>query len=153
MNKRTLLILALVLSVAINLLMVGFVAGKFGGGRMMHGHSDWMTKHLSQAVRQNVKEKMRHYREEARPARGALRQARRELRNLVAGQPFDAQAVRAALANLRAASQTYQRIRHEHIVQLLEDLPPEERPAVYRFLHRHERGKERPKAPLPPTKN
>ena len=162
MKKETVILTALVVSVAVNLLVAGFLVGQLAlKPRLPHGPGpavmvspepgpawrlpqrdrDKLDRKTVKALRQTFQ----HHNEVARPTRTSMREARRRVRELLAEDEFDADAMRQALGDLRTRTNEYQELRHGQMVDTMADLTPEERLRVYRFLSGPDRGKGRDK--------
>lgn len=143
---RPWLIGGLIVSVALNLFLIGAAAGILAmGAHMAHqrppgrpgpgGGQLWRASRVlppgeAQAFRQSLRAQARA----ARPLAEAGRLAREQAWLSGAGDRFDAAATRAALARARAADmQTRQRL-EDAVVDIAGALPPDQRRAVFRAL-------------------
>ncbi len=138
MNKNWLTAL-LVVSVSINLLLVGVVMGRALFGPEDRPPLDWAMTELSEDTRQSLKQQMRKHRHETMPIRRDFRAAQKELRKILEQAPYDPVAVEQAFSRLRQATGAMQISMHTQMTQVLADLSPEERIKVYRALS-HPRG-------------
>jgi Spy/CpxP family protein refolding chaperone len=131
------LAIALVVSVALNLFLGGFIlamrafradAGHERGHR--HGHfigPRGLLRDGDPAVERAVRGVMQR-RERALRAQGEkLRASRRAASAAFAAEPFDAQALERALAELRAQTMESQRLMHQALVEVAPSLTPEQR--------------------------
>jgi uncharacterized membrane protein len=131
MNRRAWLIGMLVVSLAINLLFAGIVAG-----RMVFpaAHLGWMMQELDDETRRSLRESFREHRRDSGAARSDLKTAQQHLHDLIGRTEFHEPAVISALAEVRSASTDYQAIMHQQMVKTLGQMKPEDRLKVYRFL-------------------
>ena len=137
MTKRTLLLWALGLSLALNLVALGFAVGHFAGGFLpWRAAHPWMARHLSREAHDLLYQRFRQHEAEARPLQRELRWRQQEALALLDEEDLDAETLRHALTDVREAASDYQRLRHEQLVDALEDLPIEERRVLYHFLAR-----------------
>lgn len=139
MNKQKAILIALILSVSVNLLIAGVFIGRkagYSGGMHERAGMGWMMHHMSEDTKKELKEIWHQHREAAMPLRQQLKQAQADMREAVNSEPFDPEAMRAALAGAREASANYQALRHEQMLTILARVPQEERAKVYRFLKR-----------------
>ena len=84
---------------------------------------------------------------ETRPQRSALREAQHHLREAVAIEPYDPQAVQAGFEAVQAASSSLQQAMHTQMLATLASLGPEERRRVFQALA--EPGYGHPRRPPP----
>lgn len=128
----------LLVSVAVNLLVVGAVAGAYGAGvrlerqapgavvDRMPGPRAFMGA-LPEAQRAQVRAELVASWGESRELRRAAVQARRDAFDAASAEPYDAERVRAAFARLRAADQAAIGVFHDNIVDAFGKMTPEER--------------------------
>ncbi len=133
MTRSNLLLAALVVSVAINLLVAGIVIGR-GGIRPPPGPSpaEWMAGNLDQETRQKVRQRMARQASDVRPIRQELRRAMGELRTAVQAEEYDPQAMDDALTRMREARGRYERFFHDNLVELSGELNKAQRIALLR---------------------
>tara|TARA_R100000152_G_C6557071_1_gene29349 strand:- start:172 stop:474 length:303 start_codon:yes stop_codon:yes gene_type:complete len=79
---------------------------------------------------------MRESYRESRTERDARNAVRAQLADALKADPFDAEAVRAAFADLRAAEGSVHAATHKAMIARLEALPPEQRRAMADMLAR-----------------
>ena len=160
MKRETVVLAALVVSVAANFLVAGFLVAKLTlkphthkpgpAWTMQQRDRDRLDRKTVKALRQAF----HHHNEAARPAKTAMLKARKRVRELLAEDEFDADALHQALGDLRARTNQYQELRHKQMVDTMGELTPEERLRVYRFLSGYDRGKSRgPKPKSGPRPN
>ncbi len=140
-GRQRLLTILLVCSLAVNLLLVGGIAGRmlFGGPppRPMPEQIGWIARQLDDDRRQEVRQELMTHFRNTRPLRREVGSAQREFEAAVSAVEFDPQRAAQALERLRNSQQAWQASSHEQMVQLLARLTPEERTRVTRFLSRH----------------
>lgn len=127
------LVLALLLSVALNLLLAGFVIGRLSGPgpvpaaldpsvgmfRMLHR----LPEPRREALEPRVREHFRALRDELR----RMRAAQRSINESLAAEPFPAEDLAAALAQFRAALLASQEQNHALLVDVAADMNAAER--------------------------
>lgn len=127
--------IALGVSVALNLLVAGVVAGAIlreGGPRdRMVRDLDLgpFTEALSQADRSAIRREFVARMPEFREARHAMRGEFRDLLALLRAEPFDPEAMRQVMAGQRARMQERVDLGQDLLLQRLEAMPPEARRA------------------------
>lgn len=127
--------IALGISVALNLLVAGVVAGALlreGGPRdRMVRDLDLgpFTEALSQADRAAIRRDFVAQMPELREARRAMRAEFEALLTLLRAEPFDAEAVRQVMAGHRARMQERVDLGQDLLLQRLEAMPPDARRA------------------------
>lgn len=141
--------IALLVSVAVNLALAGFLAG-----RMSRGPTPVMLD-PSLSLFRVVRELPEHRRERFRPIlrehfdtiRGDLRRMRRAQRNInasLAQVPFEPQALATSLDTFRGALLDLQEDNHALLVRVAGSMTPEERLALRDVMTRHR---------IPPDRN
>lgn len=130
---------ALFISVALNLLVIGGVAGAWGAGVRLQREGDSRTvvermpgaraflRALPPETRAVMREEMAASWDESRTARRAALQARRDAFTAAATEPYDAALVRSAFERLRAADQTAIAVFHDNIIEGFAALTPAQR--------------------------
>ncbi|HYD72464.1 MAG TPA: periplasmic heavy metal sensor [Candidatus Binatia bacterium] len=137
----------LFLSVALNLLVIGAVAGAWGAGvRLQREVGDAVVARMPgpraflQALPAETREIMRGELAdswtESRELRRAALQARRDAFAAAAAEPYDAERVRAAFARLRAADQRAIGVFHDNVIEAFARLTPEQRREAMEALAR-----------------
>ena len=129
----------LFVSVALNLLVVGAVAGAWSAGVRLEREADngaiverfpgprAFLQALPQQTRAVMREQLAAGWDDSREKRRAAQQARRDAFAAAAQEPYDAARVRAAFANLRAADQAAIGVFHDNVADALGQLTPEQR--------------------------
>lgn len=151
-GRQKLLIIILVCSLAVNLLLVGGIAGRLMAGPPgppMPDHLGWVARLLDEDRRRELRPMFVDWVRETRPLRRDIHQSQLVLRDAIAAEPFDRDDVEAALSRLRENQLVWQAATHEELVAILAALRPEERERVIAFLSRERRRDER-RTPTPP---
>ena len=150
MNRFRWLVAALVVSLLVNLVLVGFMAGRFSAGQ--RPHFDPMmgvrapTRFLAEERREELKPVIRQFREAA-PSLRRLRGTQRALYDAINSEPFEREPLEAALARFRNNLFAGQEAGHTAFVNLVESLTPEERRQMLQSMRarkRHRRPNESP---------
>lgn len=141
MTRNKWLTIALVISLVLNLLLIGFALGaKFRGppsGMIMNPMFGLMRYAESLPMQRRVEllKEMRGF----RPERAQFRQMRELQANLraeIRRDPLDPIALKAALTALQEQMQTHQSASHDAFVQLMQSLSPAERIALDEQMQR-----------------
>lgn len=143
MNKSRWLIVGLVVSVLLNVALIGAFVGRHmadgigppRGGNPLFGVMRF-TKTLPEARQAELSEILRQYRQAARPNIRMLRGRQEAFRAAMLAEPMDALAVRASLDALQQALADQHKAGHEALVMVLENLTAEERQALDEQLRR-----------------
>ena len=143
MNSRVWLIILLIVSLACNLLVLGVIIGRHLSGSQPEAgatgkatHLGWLTRNLDAETLATLRHSLKERRHQARQTHKALRAAQQHLLEVIQAEPFDAGAVKAALTALREVSTRFQEVSHQHIVEILATMKPDDRVRVYRLLSR-----------------
>jgi uncharacterized membrane protein len=128
MSPRSLTI-ALLVSAALNIFLVGAAIGLFLFGPPRHPPFPLRdaAMGLDPANRAAFSQTVRDQFDASRPLLTDARGARREARRLMLTQPFDAEATRAALARARSDDQQVRQRIEDAVVDFAAKLSPEER--------------------------
>jgi uncharacterized membrane protein len=155
LNRRRGLIVALLISIAINLFLVGGVAYRFylinseaSIGRPLPPNISWLIRDLTPERQEELRAGLRERGMQGRAARIRLFEAQSESNRVMTQDPFDEEALVAALAELRDAANDYQRLSHLQAVETLSELSAKERRNAVEFINR--RG---PRDGRPPALN
>ena len=134
--------IALLVSVAVNLALAGFLAG-----RMSHGPTPVMldpSLSLFRVVRELPQDRRERFRpilrEHFDSIRGDLRRMRRAQRNIntsLAQEPFEPRALSSSLDTFRSALLDLQEDNHALLVRVAGSMSPEERLALRDVMTRH----------------
>lgn len=130
----------LFVSAALNLLVIGAVAGAWSAGVRLEREGEnaaatverfpgprAFLQALPPETRAIMREELATSWEQSRQTRQAALQARRDAFAAVAQEPYDAAAVRASFARLRAADQAAIGVFHDNVVDALGRLTPAQR--------------------------
>ena len=135
------LLLALLLSLAVNLFVGGILVGRWfrdqptaslsteaslpqRGQRPLLAMFQRITRKLEPEERRLFHDAVLSYRAELRSAFRGVRQARRTLRRTLRAEPYDRQALEAALAELRARKDIFEKTLHSAALDGIERLSP-----------------------------
>lgn len=136
--KRWVLI-ALVVSAALNLFGLGFIAARSLHPPHMHGeHGPFMgprgmmREGFGPEARPMLDKIMERHGASLRGEHGELRKARRAVRDALLQEPFDPAQLERALAGLRARTDSSQARMHEALVELARTLPLDQRKLLAR---------------------
>ncbi len=155
--------IALIASLALNLLAVGAIGGAlyagrhggyWGGHRYASNGREFM-RNLPAERREELKKLFREHRESLRPYWRQVRSARKEAAAVLREEPFDKTKFEAALDKFYQSELTAREASRPMIVDLAGKLNAGERKILLRtmrhnflrFGHRHRRGRERSKEP------
>lgn len=128
----------LFVSVALNLLVIGAVAGAWGAGvrveraageavvQRMPGPRAFLRA-LPPETREIMRRELAGSWTQSRDLRRAALQARRDAFAAAATEPYDAERVRAAFARLREADQSAIGVFHDNVIEAFARLTPEQR--------------------------
>ena len=132
MSRQSLLVLALVLSLGLNLVVAGVAIGRKGREPPAPPPMAWAARDLAPETRQLVRLRMRDEVEAVRPLRRELREAHAAVRRAVSATDYDPAALKAALGRLRSVNDRYRQLLHDNVADLAAELPPQERMALLR---------------------
>lgn len=136
-NRRQALLWTLAASLALNLFFVGAI-----GARMLDRRDrpstppslGWILRDLEPQLQASLRPQLQQYGELLRPVRGQMFRAQRAVNQLLAEDPLDDVAIRAAFEELRQINQRYQQMSHEQTLAVIGQLAPEQRSRVFRFM-------------------
>lgn len=140
MTRRNLLLIVLLISIGANLFFIGGITYRSlslqqaRDGRPLPPNLGWLVRDLSEERRAELDAILRSSAEDVRPMRGEIFAAQRTVNELMSAEPFDAEALQSAFAELRAASDRYQETTQSQITAILEQLTPEERSVAREFV-------------------
>lgn len=149
MNANRRLVIALCISLAVNVFAAGFVVARAlhrservrerAGERAMHGPfmgpRGLLGLDAGAKARPVVTELMKRHGEGFRAERSELRKSRRAVHDALAADTFDAAQLERALTDLRARTQSSQARMHVALVELARSLPPEQRRGLAKRAH------------------
>ena len=142
MTRRNLLLLTLLVSVGINLFLLGGIAIRvansqdFREARPLPPNIGWVIRDLEDSRQTELMETLRPFAEQVAPLRRAMFEAQREVNRLMSATDYDEEALSAAFARLREASQAYTSLSHSQTIGLFGQLTEEERKAATEFVRR-----------------
>ncbi|MCG8414582.1 MAG: periplasmic heavy metal sensor [Pseudomonadales bacterium] len=142
MSRHKLLIIGLVVSLGINLFLVGGIAMRlnnmrdFANSRPFPPNVGWIIRDLEDSRQQELLETLEPLGEEISPYRRAMFEAQRRVNRLMSASEYDATELEAAFAELREAAQNYTTLTHEQTLQVLNQLSEEERRTAMEFIQR-----------------
>ena len=142
MTRRNGLIVALLLSLGLNLFLLGAIGSRMGtvrdfrDARPLPPNLSWIIRDLDEARQLQLTNMIEPLAAEIIPLRLAMIEAQREVNRLMASSEFDKDAITAAFADLRAASETYGARSHEQTITILSELTAAERQAATNFVRR-----------------
>ena len=158
MSERSVSYPVLLLSVAINLLLIGAMAGEWvSGARRPPPPMQWATNDLDEATRARVRQILEEQRPAAQTLRHDLRAIDQRLMAVIRASTLDSEALNATLSDLHRTNGEYQALLHASLESVLPTLTPPQRVDVVRRLlrghsgppHRHKSGPGRPPKPRP----
>ena len=161
MSERSVSYLVLLCSVAINLLLIGAIAGEWvSGARRPPPPMQWAANDLDEATRARVRQILEEQRPAAQTLRHDLRAIDQRLMAVIRASTLDPEALNATLSDLRRTNGEYQALLHASLESVLPTLTPPQRADVVKRLlrghsgppHRHKPGPGRPPKPGPDGK-
>ena len=153
--RRNWLNVLLVVSVTINLILGGFLAGRLGATHSWLGaHPDpatglfRMVREFDPARRKQLQPLLHEHFAILRPQIRVIRDQNRAIVAALTAEPFDAQALTVELARTREQLMETQVASHEALVELASRLDPAERAQLAEGMHRRSRHhSSRPRGP------
>lgn len=141
MNKSKLLIFVLLISVSINLFLIGGITYRMSRGadfgpRPLPPNVSWIVRDLSEARQAELAPFLEGNREASNSLRRQMFEAQRRINSLMASANFDDAELNQAFSVLREASSQYQTLSHQQTVDILNLLSAEERAAAQEFVQR-----------------
>lgn len=131
-RTATALLVALVLSVCLNVFVAGLVVGRISSGNAgpTGEAGDGLQRFMATVpaeARPVIRRALRDNRRGLQDMVAAVREARRDAAVVAAREPFDPDALKTALAAVRARSEQLQAAVHGLIAEALDELSPEQR--------------------------
>jgi len=145
MSNRTTLVV-LIISVTLNLLVVGAVLGHFlrgGPEPRFPAHLGRVLENIDPEQRTQMRQQFREFRSDGRELHQAMRQKQRQLARTIMTEPFDEAAARAGFKELREQGDAVQAQMHNQMVLVMQNLNKDERKQLIRRLLRGGAGAER----------
>jgi uncharacterized membrane protein len=129
------LLVVLVLSVAANLLIAGFVVARIGGGgpkppNLIDRIVSFGIRAFPPGIQESIKDQSRDQRDKLRVLVDAAVDARMRMFEAMRTEPFDPAALDAAFADLQARTTDLQRVGQEIVANAIAAAPPEERAEI-----------------------
>jgi uncharacterized membrane protein len=161
-SRSKLLLLILLLSLAVNLFLVGGIVYRVAfqpefGPRPLPRNVSWIVRDLSQDRQQELQPLLESNRQESESLRREMFNAQRRINELMASSNFDSEELNLAFTQLRNSGNDYQAMSHQQTVDILSRLTEDERKLAQEFLQRRgprsgnsERG---PRPPKPPERD
>ena len=141
MSERSVSYPVLLLSVAINLLLIGAMAGEWvSGARRPPPPMQWATNDLDEATRARVRQILEEQRPAAQTLRHDLRAIDQRLMAVIRASTLDPEALNATLSDLHRTNGEYQALLHASLESVLPTLTPPQRVDVVRRLLRGHSG-------------
>lgn len=146
MYNRKWLIIVLVLSLAANLALGGFVIGRMSHGGPVPGVMDpslslfRMMRELPERRREAFRPTVREHFHDMRDELRRMRAAQRGINDALEQEPFDADALEQALTDFRAALVASQRDNHDLLVRVAAAMSHEERAILREAMVRRRPG-------------
>lgn len=155
-RSQRILTILLVCSLAVNLLLIGGIVGRFAFDkrptRPLPDHAGWIIRQLDEDRRQELRDELAPDFRSMRDLRRSLRKSQADFEAAITAGDFDRERTARALAELRQSQLAWQSASHDQMVELLSRLTPEERARAAAFLNRaggrrFERHGDRPPPP------
>lgn len=133
----------LFLSLALNLLLVGILAGRLmthhPPPRPLPSDLNWLTNDISMESRRKLKTKMAKHRGETRSLRHSMFEAQKSFNQLLQNEDLDEARLKEALSRIRDTSSQFQTAMHEQMIPLLIEMDVEDRKNALKMLRMHRR--------------
>ena len=142
MSRKNLLVLGLVLSIGINLFLIGGIAIRINNvrdytqARPFPPNIGWIIRDLDETRQEELAELLEPLGEQVQPFRRAMMDAQLQVNRLMSSSDFDEDELSNAFSTLRDAAQAYTAITHEQTLLVLSQLTEEERQAATEFVRR-----------------
>lgn len=131
--------LILVLSLALNLLVVGAAIGfalRERSGPRFPSHMSGMLKDIDPELRQEMRQKFQEQRRSGRTLHQTMREKQRQLETAILKEPFNKAEVEAAFAETREARQAIEAHMQQQMIDFMAKLNPEHRAVLMQRLLR-----------------
>jgi uncharacterized membrane protein len=139
-NKTHWLVLALLVSIGLNLLVAGMLAGRalWGGPALapMPLSLGWVIRDLDDETRTALRPRLIDHARQARPLRRDVHEAQREFNRLLQSEEVEQAELQNALNNLRQSADRYEKAMHDMMAEIIVGLEPDQRRRIARFLQR-----------------
>ncbi len=140
-SKSKALLLILILSVGVNLFLVGGIVYRVSfqpqfGPRPMPRNVSWLIRDLAEERQSELQPFLENTRAESDKLRREMFSAQRRVNELMTSSEFNSDELETAFTALRSSSDAYQAFSHRQTVEILSRLTPTERHAALEFLQR-----------------
>ncbi len=130
LSGRAATIIALVLSICLNVFVAGLIAGRASRGdapanRNAGGGLQRFMSTVPAEARPVIRQALRNNRSGLQDLVAGVRQARRDAASVVGTEPFDSTAFEASLATVRDRSRALEAAVHAIIAEAIDELTPE----------------------------
>jgi uncharacterized membrane protein len=136
-KRRRIMTVVLVLSLGLNLLIIGGITARIliaPEGRSHPPNLTWILDDLDEETRAMLRPRIEEYRDAMWPMRVAIFRAQREVNDLLTQEPLDSDALVSAFSRLREAGIAYQETTHEQTIALFAQLSQQQREDVMSFM-------------------
>ena len=144
MNNSRWVVVSLLLSVALNLLLLGVFIGssvyKKPIIKPLPTHLGWMIQHLDSASLNSLRPQIEAHSRRVAPIRQEMRQQQKEFNRLLLQPNPNNKALAQTLSQLRDHSDEYQQEMHSMILKLIPKLSEDQRLKVISMLRRPPKG-------------
>ena len=133
MRSSKWLLITLAVSLALNLALIGFVAGRASGPGMRHLAPDpslgafRLVRQLPEERREALRPLLREHYRGIRPKLRALHASQAKIRDALDSEPYDPAELERALDAFRAALLASQEHSHRALIRVASDMSPDER--------------------------
>lgn len=139
MNRNKLLVICLLLSLTVNLFLIGGIVSRTmdrpeRGTRPFPPNVSWLMRGLSEERREQLVLPQAANVEASRLSRSQMSARQLRVNELMAADPVDAEAIAQAFAELRQAYSEYQQMSHQQTIDMLMQLTVAERQQALEFL-------------------
>jgi uncharacterized membrane protein len=137
LNRKNIMLLAVILSVTLNLFFVGALAARYMDRPQRPSEPPsvrWVMRDLDPVTRESMRPQMGMFGDSLRPLRGEMFRAQNQVNELLAAETLDQQAVEQAFRRLREANLRYQELSHQQLAQVMAQLSSEQRTRAMRFM-------------------
>ena len=141
MSRNKLILIALLASIAINLVFVGGIGYRTSSvreslPRPFPPNIGWVVRDLSEERRAELEPLLEQSYQEIRPMRREMFEAQRRVNELMASTDFGSAALEQAFTELRTVNDRYQTLSHQQTISLLGELTEAERQMAQEFVQR-----------------
>ena len=138
MNRKNLISLGVLISIAINLFFIGGIGYRLintqefdtPSFRPLPPNLGWVVRDLSEERRSELEPQLLNSYESIRPIREEMFTAQRNVNELMISSSFDGESLNQAFKALRATNDRYQALSHKQTISLLEQLKESSTPVL-----------------------